>query len=84
MQRKSRWTSTPGRIEISLVSQSEQTVAIGEDTFDFAFGEEICTEHCHKYDLHEFADRATRAGFELTQHWTDEQDYFAVLFLSAA
>ena len=81
---KAVYDSEKSRIEMSLVSQSEQTVTIGDRTFDFTAGEEICTEHCHKYDLQEFANRAEQAGFELTRYWTDEREYFAVLLLSLA
>lgn len=74
----------PGRIEISLVSQCEQVVNVGGRTFRFAAGEEIRTEHCHKYDVEQFTRRAERAGFQLARHWTDARDYFAVLYLRTA
>lgn len=69
-----------GRMEVSLVSRMEQTVVMGDDCFEFEAGEEICTEHCHKYDLSEFAKRTEQAGLRVTNHWTDERNHFAVLF----
>lgn len=71
-----------GRVEISLVSRCEQSATLGDETFDFAAGEAIGTEYCHKYDRREFAQRARRAGLELTHTWTDEREYFAVLLFA--
>lgn len=83
-QHKAEYNPGPGRIEIALVSEVDQSVSIGEHTFEFAAGEEICTEHCHKYEIDEFAARARRAGFELTHRWTDDREFFAVLLLQLA
>ena len=68
-----------GRVEIYLVSQCDQTVAVGDESFEFADGETICTEHSHKYTIDGFADLAAEVGLELRRHWTDERQLFAVL-----
>ena len=44
-------------------------------------GEHILTEHSHKYGLQEFEEMARTAGFRLTRHWSDENDWFSVCFL---
>ena len=69
------------RVELSLVSQSDQTFRIDGQSFDFAEGETIHTEHSHKYTVEGFAEIAAEAGFELHKHWTDAQHRFAVLHL---
>eukprot|EP00913_Durusdinium_trenchii_P010923 g10252.t1 len=79
---KAVYNQAMGRVEISLVSQVEQEVTIGEHSFRFEAHEEISTEYCHKFDLREFVSRAESAGFELTQSWTDEREYFGVLLFS--
>ena len=70
-----------GRVEISLVSQCEQTVDLAEHTFQFSRGEEIFTEYSHKYSIEGFAQLAAKAGFSLHKHWTDSEELFAVLHL---
>lgn len=70
-----------GRVEISLVSQCEQTVDLAEHTFRFVPGEEIFTEYSHKYSIEGFAELAATAGFSLHKHWTDSEELFAVLHL---
>ena len=70
-----------GRVEISLVSQCEQTVHLADHTFQFYPGEEIFTEYSHKYSIEGFAQLAATAGFSLHKHWTDSENLFAVLHL---
>lgn len=70
-----------GRVEISLVSQRDQSVTLGGQTFELAAGERITTEYSHKYTIEGFARLASQVGFELHQSWTDEQSRFAVLHL---
>lgn len=70
------------RIEMHLVSQSDQTVNIDNEIFSFQQGESICTEYSHKYTVDRFAKLAAAAKFDVTSVWTDERDWFAVLLLS--
>ena len=53
-------------------------------TFRFRPGESICTEHSHKYTLEQFAILAQEAGFRLEQSWSDENNWFAVVWLVPA
>jgi dimethylhistidine N-methyltransferase len=71
------------RIEMHLVSVAEQRVRIGPVTFDFRAGETIHTENSYKYDVPELTARAARCGLRLDETWTDAQNYFAVLYLTA-
>ena len=70
-----------GRIEMYIVSDKEQSVQIGTDSYQFADGEAIHTEHSHKYDVEEFQALAQSAGFEPIKVWTDENRLFSVHFL---
>lgn len=69
------------RIEISLVSQCDQTIGVRDRAFEFADGESIHTEYSHKYTVEGFAELAADAGLTLRKHWTDERKRFAVLHL---
>jgi dimethylhistidine N-methyltransferase len=71
------------RIEMHLVSDGAQRVRVCGRAFDFRPGESIHTENSHKYDVTEFAARAAACGLRLDETWTDEQNYFAVLYLTA-
>ena len=71
------------RIEMHLVSERRQTVRVGPTPFHFRPGETIHTENSYKYDLGELAARALRCGLRLDEQWTDAQNYFAVLCLTA-
>ena len=69
------------RVDISLVSEVEQTVTIGEESITLEEGESIHTEYSHKYTIDSFAVLAESVGLSLAASWTDEQEYFAVLYL---
>ena len=71
------------RIEMHLVSAADQEVHIGERTFTFRTGESIRTENSYKYDVAELIERAAACGLRAEETWTDENGYFAVLYLSA-
>jgi L-histidine Nalpha-methyltransferase len=72
------------RIEMHLVSAADQVVHIGGRTFTFRTGESIRTENSYKYDVAELIERAAACGLQAEETWTDENRYFAVLYLSAA
>jgi L-histidine N-alpha-methyltransferase len=69
------------RIEMHLVSQSQQTVHLRDQAITFKSGETILTEYSHKYEVDGFAELAATAGLETSRVWTDDKEYFAVLFL---
>lgn len=78
---KAIYDSVNQRIVITIESQCAQTVRIGDKEFDFEAHEEILTEYSHKYTVEGFAKLASRHGFALHQHWTDDQKLFGLLHL---
>jgi len=68
----------PGRIEMHLQSQCDQTVHINGQNFAFAAGETIHSENSYKYSVEEFVALAAKAGFESRQVWQDEDRLFSV------
>ena len=77
------YNAEQGRIEMHIVSLRDQIAHIGAHRFGFAEGEHIITEYSHKYDLDRFANVLDDCGFEIGRIWTDERDYFAVLYLKS-
>jgi dimethylhistidine N-methyltransferase len=71
------------RIEMHLVSAADQQVRIGDRSFTFRTGESIRTENSYKYDVAELVQRAAACGLRADETWTDENRYFAVLYLTA-
>lgn len=67
-----------GRVVIELVSQVEQTFAIGNTEFNLANGEAILTEYSHKYTIEGFADMVEQVGFSVAKVWTDTRCLFSV------
>lgn len=81
-----RWDERERRIEMYLVSTTEQTVAIPKAGFTARFraGETIWTESCHKYTLEEVKRMGVEAGFHCEAQWVEPQWPFAQsLFLAA-
>lgn len=80
-QHQARYNGALHRIEISIVSQCEQIVTIGDHEYSFSHGEEILTEYSHKYNISGFAKFAKQYGFSLHRSWTDDDEQFAILHL---
>lgn len=71
------------RIEMHLVSTRDQTVCwLGGERF-FREDASILTEYSHKYVLSEFQQLLDYAGFTSTMHWTDDNQWFAVILAQA-
>ncbi len=79
-----RYNVDLGRIEIFLCSVKDQTIRIGDHSFEVASGELINTEYSYKYDLGDVQKMAEDAGVALTHAWLDELNWFGVFFLSCA
>ena len=75
------WVPAASRIEMHLVSACEQTVHLAGERVDFAAGERLVTEHCHKYTAESFASQARAAGWMPRCSWTDPRSYFSVQYL---
>ncbi len=69
-----------GRVEMSLISKCEQIVRVGGQSFHFAEGEALITEHSHKYTLEQFSGMAQKAGFVVDTVWTDPEQLFSVQY----
>ncbi len=76
---KSVWNNEADRIEMHLFSNCDQEVRISHDTIRFAEGESICTEYSHKYDRNSLERMAASANLWVTDCWTDQRDWFAVM-----
>jgi dimethylhistidine N-methyltransferase len=72
------------RMEMHLVSLSNQVVRVAG--FDIAFerGESIWTEASYKYNPWEFAELAASAGWRVEHVWKDDRGFFSVQYLTVA
>jgi dimethylhistidine N-methyltransferase len=82
-EHKAYYNPELGRVEMHLVSLSDQLITIQGHRFRFLEGETLHTENSYKYAPQEFLGLAQIAGFADSGHWTDERGYFAVYLLSA-
>lgn len=73
-----------GRVEIYLISEADQSVHIGDQTFQFHAGEKILTEYSYKHTIGGLIMLARQAGFEFQQVWTDDQRWFGVFYFTVA
>lgn len=78
------WNAECSRVEMHLVSERLQRVAVGQRTYTFGAGEPIVTEHCYKYRPEVFAALVENAGFEVAHVWFDERAAFSVQLLVPA
>jgi dimethylhistidine N-methyltransferase len=67
-----------GRIEMHLVSESDQEVSICGRRFRLRAGETIHTENSYKYSIDQFQNLARAAGWVARRVWTDEDNQFSV------
>lgn len=72
-----------GRVEMHLVSLRDQIVHLDNLSIPFRKNESIWTESSYKYRLDEFEQMAAAGGFLVEKVWTDEQQWFGVLYLVA-
>jgi dimethylhistidine N-methyltransferase len=70
------------RVEMHLVSTTEQRVHVAGETFHFARGESIWTESSYKYDRARLEALAASAGLSVARLWTDEKERFWVAVLA--
>ena len=77
-EHKAFYNEEKGRIEMHLVSKSDQAVNINGITTAIKKGERIHTENSYKYRVDEFISMARNAGLEHKQTWTDNGGLFSV------
>ena len=77
---EARYRADLRRVEMHLVSQKAQEVAIPGAGLKvrFAAGESIHSENSHKYNHETLATLAVRSGFEEEAAWTDPRGLFRV------
>ena len=82
---EARYDEKHSRIEMHLRSRKAQAVRIRELDLRvvFAEGETIWTESCHKFTAERVRLGGTRAGWQTTAQWVDDQWGFAETLLSA-
>jgi L-histidine Nalpha-methyltransferase len=78
------YNSQAGRIEMYLISATDQTVHIGDREFRFRAGEKILTEHSYKHTPEGFIALASQAGFDFVKLWTDDARLFGVFYFSCS
>jgi len=80
-----RYAPDAQRIEMHLRSRVDQTVRVKKARLvvDFAMGETIWTESCHKFHPEQICEMARTAGFHLEAQWVDQEWPFAESLLVA-
>lgn len=75
-----QWNAEQSRIEIYLESLVAHRVAIPALDLDVKFerGETVHTENSYKFTPESIGAIIDRAGFSLTQRWTDDREWFGV------
>lgn len=61
------------RIEMHLVSRMRQFADVAGRRFEFAGGESIHTENCHKYTAEQFEAMALAAGWRREHRWSERE-----------
>jgi dimethylhistidine N-methyltransferase len=79
-QHRGIYNAEAGRIEMYLISTTDQTVRIQDRQFRFRAGEKILTEHSYKHTPEGFIALARQAGFDFVKLWTDDAGLFGVFY----
>lgn len=76
-----RWNAAELRIEMHLESTRAQRVWVEAAQLDlhFARSESIHTENSHKFTDDSVRTLLRDAGFEVSESWKDERDYYAIV-----
>jgi L-histidine Nalpha-methyltransferase len=77
---RAAWNAEEQRIEMHLVSRTNQTVTISaaSATVVFRAGEHIWTESSYKYDPSQIPAMGEAAGFAVREQWIEERARFAL------
>ena len=79
-QHRAIYNAEAGRIEMYLISATDQTVRIQDREFRFRASEKILTEHSYKHAPEGFIALARQAGFDFVKLWTDDARLFGVFY----
>ncbi len=80
---EARWNDAESRIEMHLVADGDQSIAMDDHRFTFTDGQSIHTENSHKYTVADFHQLARDAGFTPRAWWTDDAELFSIHMLAA-
>jgi dimethylhistidine N-methyltransferase len=69
------------RVEMHLLSLKDQVIHLKKMNIPVRKGESIWTESSYKFTIDEFIDLATSAGLKSERVWTDENEWFCLMFL---
>jgi uncharacterized SAM-dependent methyltransferase len=69
-----------GRVEMHLISSSNQQIHLNGEVVSIDKGESIHTENSYKYSLKEF-DELVSPWFEVDKVWMDENHLFSIQYL---
>ena len=83
-QHRAIYNAEAGRIEMYLISATDQTVCIQDREFRFRASEKILTEHSYKHAPEGFIALARQAGFDFVKLWTDDARLFGVFYFVTA
>ncbi|MGA3403576.1 MAG: L-histidine N(alpha)-methyltransferase [Acetobacteraceae bacterium] len=75
------WNDEESRIEMHLVSRTDQAVRVAGRQIRFARGETIHTENSYKHTAEQFTAIAGSAGWHCRAMWTDPDRLFALYLL---
>lgn len=76
------YNSDLGRIEMHLVSQTDNQITVAGETFQFRDGESVHTENSYKYHPDEFVQLAGQAGFKSVAVWCDPDRLFSLHYFT--
>lgn len=79
---KAFYNNAEGRIEMHLISLSNQIINLNEHRIFISEDETILTEYSYKYSIEGFTD-LIKDIYEVEKVWTDRDRLFSVLFLRA-
>jgi dimethylhistidine N-methyltransferase len=79
---RATYNSEAGRIEMYLISATDQTVRIQDREFHFRADERILTEHSYKHTPEGFIAMASQAGFDFVKLWTDDARLFGIFYFA--
>ncbi|MFY1663941.1 ergothioneine biosynthesis protein EgtB [Pseudomonas sp. Pseu.R1] len=77
------WNAEQARMQMHLVSQTEQVVNVAGQRFHFAAGERLHTENSHKFTVESFTELAAEAGWTVERHWLSDAPQMALFSLRA-
>ena len=75
------YNSDEGRIEMHLLSLSDQDAHLNGSRVTFAENETILTEYSYKYSVDDFKDIVSDS-YKLEKLWTDKENKFGVLYFT--